>query len=808
MIYKQKDIEASISTRGVNIDDIDLVFYTEDNGTASLRISIKKQTKIDGKIIKDPLNLTKTKMKPELTLIAEDGSIFANEPLEILIPEKGVISYKLSNYVIKHVGKVNAKLFLRHKEESMHVADFHFMINDSGFTGAIGKEIKVPLLNDIVKKVMYENIEHFKGEKGETFKFDELTPEDIVKLSNLVNGSEDLLTDKTNEDNLLILPLNDEALSSYAKQQNDIYYNTSTQTSKTEPHNSINNDSSLIINNGGYFFYYLNAIEALAPEKTISIKLNVKAKDEKAKLQYGFVGTDGRYIGTIQSIPRKDDTNIYFIENIKIPPNSVKISLRLDNREATKNTEFISIQIFSGSLQKKVATTGINEIVQQLTKKVEKLEEQNSINTQSEEEPKENKSVIENKLPLKYVQPKSFALKKHILSGHIYTDGNGKYNTDFDFSILKHGSGQTYYVSGNGNDANDGLTKKTALKNIYAALNKSDVGTIMIDGQFNYYRTKSGYHVGTINKDVNLIGYNGKPKIICAEELTFVPTTDKANVKHAQRTSVARVIDLNQLDDAGDYLELNKVNSVDEVNETPNTWFTENRLVYVNSDSENLACLLNAELLKIQGNHHIYLENIELIGGRRNIRFETETGELILNDIRGSYCVQSNGNGLEMVGGNYCVSNKVEFSKEILDGFNYHKGMNNSLPYFIEIDCIGRDNGFEQGSAGQKSNNGSTSHDGVKGIRINGIYIRNDGGNIAEVNEGTSTLNLACTSSESYQPYSVIVSAAECYFEFCKSFGNEQAVLVSNNGKLLDRMSNFIGIATNVEGSQGQYQKY
>ncbi|ABI15703.1 putative tail fiber [Staphylococcus phage CNPH82] len=103
------------------------------------------------------LDFNKTDMTPRLDLFSSDGSIFTNEPLEIILPEYGVIQYKVSDNVIKHAGKVDAKLFLANEKDSVHVANFYFTITDSGMTGPIGKEIHVDSLQDLVRNVMKEN---------------------------------------------------------------------------------------------------------------------------------------------------------------------------------------------------------------------------------------------------------------------------------------------------------------------------------------------------------------------------------------------------------------------------------------------------------------------------------------------------------------------------------------------------------------------------------------------------------------------------------------------------------------------------
>ena len=149
-IYKNKDIQANINERGVDLGNINVNFYTEDNGTASIRIKIRNQQGV-------PINFNNTDMHPRLDLYAKDGSIFTNEPVDIILPEQGLIQYKVSDYVIRHEGKIDCKLFLDNGTESVHVANFYFVIKDRGVTGTVGKEIKVDILQDMVRDVMVEN---------------------------------------------------------------------------------------------------------------------------------------------------------------------------------------------------------------------------------------------------------------------------------------------------------------------------------------------------------------------------------------------------------------------------------------------------------------------------------------------------------------------------------------------------------------------------------------------------------------------------------------------------------------------------
>lgn len=155
-IYKNKDIETSINEQGAELGDINVNFYTEDNGTSSIRIKIKNNEHV--------IDLTKTNLTPELDLFHSDGSIFMDENIDIVLPEQGIIQYKISNQVIKHPGKVNAKLFLKNETQSVHVANFNFTIKDSGITEAVSKEITVNIVDDSVKRIIQENAIELLGE--------------------------------------------------------------------------------------------------------------------------------------------------------------------------------------------------------------------------------------------------------------------------------------------------------------------------------------------------------------------------------------------------------------------------------------------------------------------------------------------------------------------------------------------------------------------------------------------------------------------------------------------------------------------
>lgn len=169
--FKQGEVTARIDERGIDLGNINVNLYTMDNSTAALDIHIKKRNIFSENKEFIPVNLNQTLFKPVLHLITEDNSIFTNEELEVVKAEEGYVRYNVSDYVTRHVGRVQAKLFLidssNSTDDSSHVADFYFKVNDSGLTKAIGKEVHVDMLDDIVERILLKDIERFRGPKGD-----------------------------------------------------------------------------------------------------------------------------------------------------------------------------------------------------------------------------------------------------------------------------------------------------------------------------------------------------------------------------------------------------------------------------------------------------------------------------------------------------------------------------------------------------------------------------------------------------------------------------------------------------------------
>ncbi|NHM75425.1 BppU family phage baseplate upper protein [Staphylococcus sp. 11007852] len=159
-MYKIAQVNTSINTQNVSIGNIGTRFYTEDENTAIVRVRINYEG--------SPVDLTQTKMKPKLDLFLEDGSIFMNEQVDLIMPHSGLIQYNVPVKVIKHIGVVDCKLFLEDDIQSIHVANFSFEIVDSGIEDVVQKEISVTLVDDTVRRIVKENAIQLLGDDFES----------------------------------------------------------------------------------------------------------------------------------------------------------------------------------------------------------------------------------------------------------------------------------------------------------------------------------------------------------------------------------------------------------------------------------------------------------------------------------------------------------------------------------------------------------------------------------------------------------------------------------------------------------------
>ena len=332
------------------------------------------------------------------------------------------------------------------------------------------------------------------------------------------------------------------------------------------------------------------------------------------------------------------------------------------------------------------------------------------------------------------------------ISMDVYTDGYSIIHT-IDLAKYKNASVNTYTVS-----------TQVELESAIAAASSGDT----------IYLNEGIYTKIELTKSVNLIG-KGRVVFSTLDLGTFASTsTDGIFRTRTLSTEPDMVLDLSHIDD-GKIVRLRKrgVNNMG----IQGCWAYSSNRVYakpvdgvIPANTGIVAVTAETALIKCAEpieNATIYLENIIVVGGNRNVLYN-DTGsynsqKLIAKNCKFLYATQYNGISLYGVSGFF---QNCECAFAAKDGFNYHK--NNSSEYpagpntgtvanGLEIDCIGHDCGYGETSA-SPSDNGSTMHNGGTIVRINGMYYGNMGGNVADTSSGTVSYNYNCYCFDSTAP--------------------------------------------------------
>lgn len=313
-------------------------------------------------------------------------------------------------------------------------------------------------------------------------------------------------------------------------------------------------------------------------------------------------------------------------------------------------------------------------------------------------------------------------------------------------------------------------TEEAPFNNIYKALLASVNGdTIYLKNGF-YGRDQIGIPSNyNINISVNIIAESKNGVILSmADNLSFSQNSTYNNVYEASRSSVANVIDL-RIKSRGLYPELNKAISIEECSQISNSWYTDGDYVYVNigeDPTNKVSCQLIVgnqyfKFIPNNANINIYIENLVCLGGAYGMIYSHNTGNyiptIVCNNCDFLYNT-SNKDAVEIIGSN-SIMYKCKACFSAKDGFNYHADGSHKCNS-IEIDCIGSYNGY---GSDNNTNNGSTTHDGNKVLRINGTYFCNKGPNIADINANTDSININCTC---YDSLSIVSSTGTSKSDF------------------------------------------
>ena len=413
---------------------------------------------------------------------------------------------------------------------------------------------------------------------------------------------------------------------------------------------------------------------------------------------------------------------------------------------------------------------------------------------------------------------------------NIYEQGR-TYTTDFNFDGIMP-IGTAVYVTKTGNDTTGNGTSG----NPYRTLAKADAvgATIIYIGAGIWDRTDGFAANYNPTRHISLISKDGPGKAILTRAvvgntLSWVQqSSPNNNVYLATRSSVGSIIDLTAPRRAGNYMKdgvnlvpiaLSKQTSIANCQANPGSWYLTGSSLYVctfdgRPPDANILVNLVENILAPTNNVNIWVDGIEGWGDSfaRHIPATVNSNFWAWRNSASRFC-QSTANLLNISNVDVCYSFGCEVSDQLntYDGFNYHNSLSTTTK-FIEVNCTAYRCGANDGG---KNDNGSTAHDNVVGVRLNGDYESTWGPSVADT-LGARTVNLGVTAGNSNltgtgdaqrSAFQVgVVSATDglnsmMWNRNCTSVGGGYAMYAATGGTIYDWGGNIDNTAQHNGGS-------
>lgn len=383
--------------------------------------------------------------------------------------------------------------------------------------------------------------------------------------------------------------------------------------------------------------------------------------------------------------------------------------------------------------------------------------------------------------------PAEFTWNNPPIDGKLFKTGE-KYFTTLDVSSKKP-TGVRYYVDPvNGNDENSGKLANYPLKTIQVAYTKSDVGEICLYPAYYYLNNR---FTNTQKSIAFTTIANTRATFVCGNKMTWTQLEGYTKIWQAPLTNANTIVS----DVVKGDVKYSIVDNWASLEATEHTYRCTTYTVFVHSDgvpSEDVMVLqrqLNGSF-RFSADGVAYVENIDFIGGvggaceirntdqsaGADVRFYAKNCSFAFGTTADGY---SAGNGLRATGLTECIIQDCEAKHNTDDGFNYHIDYSGQECNAVEINCAAHDNGISGGT-----DNGSTIHDGAKIIRVNTTAYNNNGPNVADVNDGTQSVNYGCKCHDSGTgvDFQVQDGTAEMWLFDCEAHNSQYSVSIGATG--------------------------
>lgn len=320
----------------------------------------------------------------------------------------------------------------------------------------------------------------------------------------------------------------------------------------------------------------------------------------------------------------------------------------------------------------------------------------------------------------------------------------------WDVSDMEPETVATMYVSPSGDDTKDGSTLILAKRTLENAIGSmTSATTIWVNDGIYIEGTVAGYggHWRAASPAYNLsikainpgMVFQGPWKVGLSWSVYDAPSH---TYQASYATTVQSVRDKKSLTIDDDYVKLTAKASIAEVQANAGSWYQTGSVVYVRladnrvPDSDLMVMISMPSCHVVKDNITIYMEGIEFQGGPNGaayMRNNSAAGGLKVyaKDCKFKYSFATGGFAAE--GTTLTILQDCESASNDNDGYNYHV-RNGVVPDAIEINCVGRNNGWTTDA----DNNGSSIHDGGRICRIMGNYGNTYGQVIIDINGALS----------------------------------------------------------------------
>lgn len=385
----------------------------------------------------------------------------------------------------------------------------------------------------------------------------------------------------------------------------------------------------------------------------------------------------------------------------------------------------------------------------------------------------------------------------------IYRDSDGSIKTTYRlenfFNIEK-----TIYLSEQGRDSNDGLTKATSLRTLSKAIevaqsqNENYISINILNECFSGGGAGSGLNI-SLSKNI-LIQPDESIKrsfvgSFSRNDDNGIQWNDEGNGVYSYNyTEVPKyILDRGILDYRGIPKELQRLNDnsqslsngnwvVNTINKKilikPFKYFKKENIINISTHNKNVFSL-NDKVLAFKNIDFLYCSDVSNIDNRGYGGIEIKNGRerstFIFENCSSSYAFR---NGIYVDDINYSYIINSTCSNNGADGFNYD-GRKNGKPYefIIEYNCHSYNNGRLRNSDG--TNNATTGHGGVHILRIGCIGYGSDGPTCADV-QGCYSILFDCHMRDNTTEYPGSETDSSFYFDNKNQVtGNGKAILIN-----------------------------